>query len=193
MLRAQAISAKKLATKVGQRVAVIVDEGGAHAAKGRTKGDAPQLTEPSTSRRAARFGRAASRRCGSSGRMLMIFGGWQYDPDAFHKAYGDGRFPRPMKRCQPSRRRLSYSSMSAASIACESSGQAANFGRNARGLNPAVIALPGLGLLAKAVSRTNEAFSRANKALKCSSGVKFGRCVMPTPLLVSAAKAVAYR
>ena len=43
MLRAQAISAKKLAAKVGQRVAVIVDEGGAQAAKGRTKGDAPQI------------------------------------------------------------------------------------------------------------------------------------------------------
>jgi ribosomal protein S12 methylthiotransferase len=43
MLRAQAISAKKLAAKVGKRVAAIVDEGGAHTAKGRTKGDAPQI------------------------------------------------------------------------------------------------------------------------------------------------------
>jgi len=43
MLRQQAISAKKLAGKVGRRFAVIVDEGGAPAAKGRTKGDAPQI------------------------------------------------------------------------------------------------------------------------------------------------------
>ncbi len=43
MLRQQAISAKKLAAKVGRRFEVIVDEGGAHSAKGRTKGDAPQI------------------------------------------------------------------------------------------------------------------------------------------------------
>ena len=43
MLRSQAISAKKLAAKVGRRLPVIVDQGGAHAAKGRTKGDAPQI------------------------------------------------------------------------------------------------------------------------------------------------------
>jgi ribosomal protein S12 methylthiotransferase len=43
MLRQQAISAKKLAAKVGRRLEVIVDEGGAHLAKGRTKGDAPQI------------------------------------------------------------------------------------------------------------------------------------------------------
>jgi ribosomal protein S12 methylthiotransferase len=43
MLRQQAISAKKLAAKVGKRIEVIVDEGGAHAAKGRSKGDAPQI------------------------------------------------------------------------------------------------------------------------------------------------------
>ena len=43
MLRQQAISAKKLAAKVGGRLPVIVDDGGAHAAKGRTKGDAPQI------------------------------------------------------------------------------------------------------------------------------------------------------
>src|SRR5271165_4061614 len=43
MLRARAISAKKLAAKVGRRLAVIVDEGGAHEGKGRTKGDAPQI------------------------------------------------------------------------------------------------------------------------------------------------------
>jgi len=43
MLRSQAISAKKLAAKVGKRVPVIVDEGGALEAKGRTKGDAPEI------------------------------------------------------------------------------------------------------------------------------------------------------
>ena len=43
MQRAQAISAKKLAAKVGKRLEVIVDEGGATQAKGRTKGDAPQI------------------------------------------------------------------------------------------------------------------------------------------------------
>ena len=43
MQKAQAISAKKLAAKVGKRLEVIVDEGGARDAKGRTKGDAPQI------------------------------------------------------------------------------------------------------------------------------------------------------
>jgi ribosomal protein S12 methylthiotransferase len=43
MQRAQAISMKKLAAKVGRRLGAIVDEGGAREAKGRTKGDAPQI------------------------------------------------------------------------------------------------------------------------------------------------------
>jgi ribosomal protein S12 methylthiotransferase len=43
MQRAQAISMRKLLAKVGKRLEVIVDEGGAHQAKGRTKGDAPQI------------------------------------------------------------------------------------------------------------------------------------------------------
>jgi ribosomal protein S12 methylthiotransferase len=43
MLRQQAISAKKLAAKVGRRFEVIVDEGGASGGRGRTKGDAPQI------------------------------------------------------------------------------------------------------------------------------------------------------
>jgi ribosomal protein S12 methylthiotransferase len=43
MLRQQAISAKKLAAKVGKRLEAIVDEGGAQGGKGRTKGDAPQI------------------------------------------------------------------------------------------------------------------------------------------------------
>jgi ribosomal protein S12 methylthiotransferase len=43
MARAQAMSMKKLAAKVGRRLEVIVDEGGAREAKGRTKGDAPGI------------------------------------------------------------------------------------------------------------------------------------------------------
>jgi ribosomal protein S12 methylthiotransferase len=43
MQRAQAISVKKLAAKIGKRLEVIVDEGGATEAKGRSKGDAPQI------------------------------------------------------------------------------------------------------------------------------------------------------
>jgi ribosomal protein S12 methylthiotransferase len=43
MHRAQAISQKKLAAKVGKRLEAIVDEGGGREAKGRTKGDSPQI------------------------------------------------------------------------------------------------------------------------------------------------------
>jgi ribosomal protein S12 methylthiotransferase len=43
MERQQAISAKQLAAKVGRRIETIVDEGGASSAKGRSKGDAPQI------------------------------------------------------------------------------------------------------------------------------------------------------
>jgi ribosomal protein S12 methylthiotransferase len=43
MERAQTISGKKLAAKVGKRLDVIVDDGGAREAKGRTKGDSPQI------------------------------------------------------------------------------------------------------------------------------------------------------
>ncbi len=43
MHRAQTISQKKLAAKVGKRLEAIVDEGGAREAKGRTKGDSPQI------------------------------------------------------------------------------------------------------------------------------------------------------
>jgi ribosomal protein S12 methylthiotransferase len=43
MERAQAISMKKLAAKVGKRLDVIIDEGGTREAKGRTKGDSPQI------------------------------------------------------------------------------------------------------------------------------------------------------
>ncbi len=39
----QAISAKSLAAKVGKRIEVIVDEGGASSARGRSKGDAPEI------------------------------------------------------------------------------------------------------------------------------------------------------
>jgi ribosomal protein S12 methylthiotransferase len=43
MQRAQAISQKKLAAKVGKRLEAIVDEGGGREVKGRTKGDSPQI------------------------------------------------------------------------------------------------------------------------------------------------------
>jgi ribosomal protein S12 methylthiotransferase len=43
MQRAQAISMKRLAAKVGKRLEVIVDEGGAREARGRSKGDSPQI------------------------------------------------------------------------------------------------------------------------------------------------------
>ena len=43
MARAQTISQKKLAAKVGKRLEAIVDEGGAREAKGRSKGDSPQI------------------------------------------------------------------------------------------------------------------------------------------------------
>ena len=43
MQHAQAISQKKLAAKVGKRLEAIVDEGGAREAKGRTKGNSPQI------------------------------------------------------------------------------------------------------------------------------------------------------
>ena len=43
MQRTQAISARKLAAKVGKRLEVIVDEGGGTSAKGRSKGDAPGI------------------------------------------------------------------------------------------------------------------------------------------------------
>ena len=43
MLKSQAISAQKLAAKIGKRLDVIIDEGGPRSAKGRTRGDAPQI------------------------------------------------------------------------------------------------------------------------------------------------------
>ena len=43
MERSQAVSAKRQAAKVGKRIDAIVDEGGATQAKGRSKGDAPQI------------------------------------------------------------------------------------------------------------------------------------------------------
>lgn len=43
MLHQQAISQRKLATKVGQRVHVLIDEGGKAGGTGRTKGDAPEI------------------------------------------------------------------------------------------------------------------------------------------------------
>jgi ribosomal protein S12 methylthiotransferase len=43
MLHQQAISARKLAAKTGQRVQVLVDQGGKVGGIGRTKGDAPEI------------------------------------------------------------------------------------------------------------------------------------------------------
>ena len=43
MARQQAISGRRLAAKVGKRVQAIVDIGGASAATGRSKGDAPEI------------------------------------------------------------------------------------------------------------------------------------------------------
>jgi len=43
MARQQAISAKKLAAKVGRRLPAIIDEGGPRGGKGRTQGDAPGI------------------------------------------------------------------------------------------------------------------------------------------------------
>jgi ribosomal protein S12 methylthiotransferase len=43
MARQQAISARRLKRKVGQRMDVIIDEAGPTVAKGRTKGDAPDI------------------------------------------------------------------------------------------------------------------------------------------------------
>jgi ribosomal protein S12 methylthiotransferase len=43
MERQQAVSAKRLAAKVGKRIEVIVDGGGAKGGKGRSKGDAPSI------------------------------------------------------------------------------------------------------------------------------------------------------
>ena len=43
MERQQSISAKRLATRVGRRIKVLVDEGGATQAKGRSPWDAPEI------------------------------------------------------------------------------------------------------------------------------------------------------
>jgi ribosomal protein S12 methylthiotransferase len=43
MERSQAISARKLAAKVGKRLDVLIDHGGSGVVKGRSKGDAPEI------------------------------------------------------------------------------------------------------------------------------------------------------
>src|SRR5262249_23731400 len=43
MQRQQAISAKRLKRRVGKRIDVIIDEAGPTVAKGRSKGDAPEI------------------------------------------------------------------------------------------------------------------------------------------------------
>jgi len=62
MRHQQAISQKRLKRKVGQREQVIIDEVGASGAKGRSKGDAPQIdgTVHVTSRRPLRVGEIAT-------------------------------------------------------------------------------------------------------------------------------------
>ena len=62
MARQQAISAKRLAGKVGTRQAVIIDAIGPDGAKGRTRGDAPEIdgTVHLTSRRPLRVGEIAT-------------------------------------------------------------------------------------------------------------------------------------
>jgi ribosomal protein S12 methylthiotransferase len=64
MRRQQAISAKRLKRKVGTRQQVIIDEIGTGAAKGRGKGDAPQIDGAVhvTSRRPLRVGEIATAR-----------------------------------------------------------------------------------------------------------------------------------
>ena len=58
MARQQAISAKRLSAKVGKRIPVLVDVGGATSGKGRSKADAPEIdgTVHIASRRPLRAG-----------------------------------------------------------------------------------------------------------------------------------------
>jgi ribosomal protein S12 methylthiotransferase len=62
MARQQAISAKRLARKVGTRQSVIIDHAGPDGAKGRTRGDAPEIDGVVyvTARRALRVGEIAT-------------------------------------------------------------------------------------------------------------------------------------
>src|SRR5262249_5298250 len=62
MQRQQAISARRLKRHVGTRQQVIIDEIGNGRAKGRTKGDAPEIdgTAHVTSRRPLRIGELAT-------------------------------------------------------------------------------------------------------------------------------------
>jgi ribosomal protein S12 methylthiotransferase len=62
MARQQAISATRLAAKVGKRIEAIIDEGGPRGGKGRSKGDAPQIdgTVHVASRRPLRAGEIVS-------------------------------------------------------------------------------------------------------------------------------------
>jgi ribosomal protein S12 methylthiotransferase len=64
MQRQQAISQKRLKRKVGSRERVIIDEvgPGSRTAKGRSKGDAPQIDGTVTSHVARAAGRCASAR-----------------------------------------------------------------------------------------------------------------------------------
>jgi ribosomal protein S12 methylthiotransferase len=62
MAQQQAISQRRLKRKIGKREKVIVDEVGPNGAKGRSKGDAPQIdgTVHLTSHRPLRIGEIAT-------------------------------------------------------------------------------------------------------------------------------------
>jgi ribosomal protein S12 methylthiotransferase len=62
MAHQQAISQKRLKQKIGKREKIIVDEVGTNGAKGRSKGDAPQIdgTVHLTTRRPLRIGEIAT-------------------------------------------------------------------------------------------------------------------------------------
>jgi ribosomal protein S12 methylthiotransferase len=64
MAHQQAISQRRLKRKIGKREKVIIDEVGPNGAKGRSKGDAPQIdgTVHLTSRRPLRIGEIATAR-----------------------------------------------------------------------------------------------------------------------------------
>ena len=62
MVHQQAISQKRLKRRIGKREKVIIDEVGPSGAKGRSRGDAPQIdgTVHLTSRRPLRVGEIAT-------------------------------------------------------------------------------------------------------------------------------------
>ena len=79
MARAQAISMKKLAAKVGRRLEVIVDEGGARRRRAAPKATRRRSTAPCTSRRAGRCAPATLSRSELIAPTLTIYGGRRRD------------------------------------------------------------------------------------------------------------------